>query len=909
VKITKFDDLLKEHDLLQDNQENIEEDSENVRKLDDLMIDAGISEKPMKVADLLYEAGISEKPKPEEILAEVEEKEENIKPAKKLTDLLDEAGIPTLDLDYKEEVQVEEKEEQAIKEPIKEDVVIEPEKELVVDQQTVQKTDEEQEDFDPEKELIKRFDNVVKGENKEFDSSWIERSEFASVVLGSDLHPDVNSDVVHNLNTPYHDLSIKILVKLKDNKTKKEYQCELQKYITPDGKYGIHIAPINDNIIRINTGSEGIILYIARQDGGIEKRLLSDVKGYTVYYRIIVRRAYLVDAAAMMRRGAGYTSSIPVGVPGQDGAPGPPGPQGPAGEATITVQELDGDPIGTNINKLTFNQAFDSNSVYINGQEAIIGAPANAPSIDGSTLTLSGATQYTGRLSQSNINYEAGVGAGSSTTYIQNDTTFILTSQTDSGFGDKGILKLYINSELVAAIDLANNFVEANRSTQQDINDYDTDYVEGSTFTLTDGVCPFLGTYTGDGSLELVKVEKYNDFEYWQSFQVKVNITSELRQGYNYIYLKHIIPSQTDRVSNTFKFFYDNDAGINPNCTLPSVVEATPVWNWLSGVKYYGAGSTFNLDFVAQDVFDNVYHNSNAPVEVYGWPGMGTLSIAYTDPSVSGVSTPPDINESMTVNDYVYTQAADQSSDDARLYVRPRDPYGTYTAQQTASGKWLIHSYSNPSDDLHEYFRDEDYRMTWDEAMNDWDSPPANKTGNWDSTQSLIIYDSGQKHLQCFLSELIYPTMDFSSGYKPTGNPNYSAFTGMTKPSFSQFTTSDVAVYVRGFYDDNENHTNGKIYISGITGTHLTNIDIEVFIKVPGKTGWCTLNELYNAADYTGADGDGCRINPGSYDGPTFEFTLGTNFTDATTKWGIIVMIIMKPTSPEITGPIYIVNW
>lgn len=581
------------------------------------------------------------------------------------------------------------------------------------------------------------------------------------------------------------------------------------------------------------------------------------------------------------------------------------------GSGEISVGELDGSPLGTGITSILFNSDCDNClQVTIDGTTAIIGAPPNAPDFDATSLIAIGTTFYTGRLSQSNINYSPTAPAGTSVNYITNDTVFSLNTQADSNFGDLGILELYINDEKVAAIDLASNFNEANREGSQVIADYDTDYNDGFiNFPLTNGECDFVGTYAGNGSFEVTKVEWFNNFGGWQSWAATINITGELRQGWSKIRIEHTgMTSQTDQVSNDFEFFYDNDATGNPSINTPTITAGTPAYKWLSGVRYYSGGAQFLVDITGVRLFNNVYHNSNAPIVLSGWPGISNLGIPYSDASVSGVSTPPDIGETMTVDDFDFTQPNNQYSDNAILTATPRDPYGSYSSANTLSAGWLIFSWTNGSDDLHEYFRDENYRLLFNESSNDHDTPPASKTGNWDSTQDLRFYDTPTKHGQFWQRRFKYPDTDFSTGYNPTGNPDYSSFTGMTAPSFSNF-AGDVTVFCRGFYDDNEEHTNGRLYIGGITGANIANGDIEVFIKVPGKTGWTSLNVEYNFATYTGADGDGCRTNVSLYNGPEFQFTLGTNATDVTTNYAIIVLVVANNSSPDIINSMYIADW
>ena len=151
------------------------------------------------------------------------------------------------------------------------------------------------------------------------------------------------------------------------------------------------------------------------------------------------------------------------------------------------------------------------------------------------------------------------------------------------------------------------------------------------------------------------------------------------------------------------------------------------------------------------------------------WPGMSTTDLPYTDLSVTGISSPPDIDEIMTVTNWPLTQASDQMSLNARLAVIPRDPYGAYMQQSSASNNIMVYSFNNYSTPLKEYFRDEDYRL----LHRDYDIIPADIVAQWDSTQSLDTYDTGNQ-LQVFMDELIFPHDDFTNTY-PSGNTNYSS--------------------------------------------------------------------------------------------------------------------------------------
>lgn len=550
---------------------------------------------------------------------------------------------------------------------------------------------------------------------------------------------------------------------------------------------------------------------------------------------------------------------------------------------SLTVEEYDGSPSGSNIDKIVFVDPEDD--VYIDGYTAYIGPPDQPGTLDSQALTSTGVTFYTGGLSQSNLNYKAGDPSGDVINYIANDGIFSLTTPNTSNscnYGDKGTITVYLNGTGIATMDLAANFSEANRTGTQDLSTWDS---AGTGDPTTNGVTTFTGSAAGKGNLTMNSVGIYNSFKYYQKWVATINITDStlLRQGWNEIYITHdgLTSYGGNQESTRFDVFYDTDAGSNPTVSTPTVTENTPVWNYLSGVKYYDSGSTWDIDITGSDCFDNVYHSSGAPIEVYGWPGMTTQSILYNDASVTGVSSPPDIGETMTITNWTLTQAASQSSIDAQITARPRDPYGNYTPVTSVSNDILIWSYASGSTELIEHFRDEDYRLT----TGAYDSIPGSISGIWDSTSSLDTYDDGNG-LQLYLDELYFPTIDFSS-MTPTGNPDYSLIAVETNKT-----------YFRAFRDLSTSHASGTLRMTGINKTQLYNRDIRVWIKAPTQTGWLDLTRDYNFATFTGIDEDGCWVNRSTQSNSDFQFTIGSNYTENSGY-----MVIVKVQYPNSSAP------
>jgi len=267
-------------------------------------------------------------------------------------------------------------------------------------------------------------------------------------------------------------------------------------------------------------------------------------------------------------------------------------------------------------------------------------------------------------------------------------------------------------------------------------------------------------------------------------------------------------------------------------------------------------------------------------------PGMNDVYVAYNDSSVSGVSDPPVYNEAMTVSSkQIVLDQSNVCSDDGKLTATPRDPHGDGTAAtESITDKRLINTYGNVSTNLIEQFQDEQYRLpqTWD-----FDDTSSTLTGNWDSTQVLSNGDA-----QVFNGKLIYPQTDFTSGYLPSQNTSadYSGFTGDQ-------------VYYRSFSQTGTPHNSGSIRLGGITWSDVSSGLIKVEIRLPNQTGWLDCSKDFNAATFTGADGDGCHTGHTESGGYlTINWSSGTFSTeDSGYRYYIRITITSGASNKEIT--------
>ena len=581
---------------------------------------------------------------------------------------------------------------------------------------------------------------------------------------------------------------------------------------------------------------------------------------------------------------------------------------------SLTVGEYDGDPMGNDVDKIIFVNAEDS--VFIDAADpankiAYIGPPTQPVGFNGANLSISGTTLYSGGLSDGNYNYNSVAGQimGSIVSYVINDGIFKLTTPTTStgcNYGDRGILQVWLNDSMIADIDLLANFNEANRTGSQNVSTYSTKGLAVN--TPSGGVVNFSGGLAGKGNLTMVSVQIYNGFKFYQKFIADINITNAscLRQGWNEIYIVHTLAADYggDQTSNKMNFFYDidtRDSGANPTIASPPTVnENVPVYTYLSGIKYYNTGSTWRVSFTTNYSFNNVYHSSNAPVVVTNWPGMSSTSIAWSDASVSEgfvANAPnhvPSIGDTMSVVNWGLTQLQDQMNVNAQITVTPRDPYASYSSVSSTSQNIMVYSYGQYSTNLVEHFRDEVYRL----PNGSYDTIPGTITGLWDSTRHIGTWSTDGTGLQLYMDELYFPTINFSTGYLPTGNPDYSTLANLSDKTYFRVMKHNNSI----------SYASGTLRLTGIDKVMLYANQIKVYIKAPTQTGWLDLCKDYNSATFTASDGDGCWINRDIQSNSDFNFTLGSRYTQNSGRMIVVKTVYPSKNAPRISY-MAVTNW
>ena len=469
--------------------------------------------------------------------------------------------------------------------------------------------------------------------------------------------------------------------------------------------------------------------------------------------------------------------------------------------------------------------------------------PPDAESLQGKILGIyaSSTAKITGYLSSdATAAYKNGNGAGTQVAYIIKDATFSLETPNAASAvnaGDQGVIELHINGAMVDSFDLGAVYNPANESGNQ-------------TWTPANS--------TG-GKITITSVGVYNAV--WQKVNCRVNIVpSDLRKGYNTLTLKHT-GSGLNQASADFEVF--NDTATNsPTVSLPTLAVQTKVSKWLSGVEYIGLNSVVKVGAVGTNLADNTY--TLDPLTLTALSGAPTTVIAPTDSSVTGLSNPPVVGETMIATDKLVTlSVANQCSADARVTVTPKRPSGSGTAQQSASQNLAVNTFGNRSTDTIEYFDDEQYRLPI-AGWND-ESSTANKTGNWDSAAAL---PSGEAQLGIVSSN--------ENGFVTTGKHKRYYLSGSTAKSSLQLVIA------------------GSIGTLGQVGTGDTNVEI----KLPGQTGWMDAIRPYsgNPSALT-TDGAGCMA---SVNGGTVNATFGT-FSNFSSNYRCLVRITSRTANSKPT--------
>lgn len=359
--------------------------------------------------------------------------------------------------------------------------------------------------------------------------------------------------------------------------------------------------------------------------------------------------------------------------------------------------------------------------------------------------------------------------------------------------------------------------------------------------------------------------------KYKANFRTTINLAAILPQGGRYsVRITHTNTGDGGPyVKLQSDIFYDPNP-INPTITNPTISETTPNIVYISGINFYGIGSTFTTTIT--DI-DNINDRSYVSpfINILGTE-FGLPQLNLSGANLSGWSSIYNVVDASYLNTaWGITQSNYYAKGNLKVQARWID-WSTNALQNSSLYSAIISTYTSNETRIYEDFRNESRRLRDTYAV------------GWDSAQSLETY-SGGTGLQAINSLLIYPQEDFTI-YNP--NPaSQKDYTGLTGDRF----------WNGFFYHTNVSHSNGIFRFSGhnLSNTKLVNKDIDIQISLD-KISWYTLSQ-----DYLGGSlshGSGCRVEPDVYSfelNNQLKFTLGTGkFTDVSSDWGIWYKIIYK---------------
>lgn len=243
---------------------------------------------------------------------------------------------------------------------------------------------------------------------------------------------------------------------------------------------------------------------------------------------------------------------------------------------------------------------------------------------------------------------------------------------------------------------------------------YTYDSMAGSVTSSINATYNIAGTGTTgtSGTLTVNSLETYNNIWTKANAFITYSQSSEGRMGHT---LTHTLSGE----SNVKSYFRDTISNASPTPYFSvgaGITENTPSFIWLSGVRYYGFNSTFDVSFKAgNNIFDRCY-NATQVARVYG---IGMDNYNMNPVSVPNYNDYYDMTSGFTISlDKVDEAAFYQDSSVAKnLYIalfkaHGSSPGGIGTTVAVLPIARGINTYNSPSTNVYETFYDEDMRVS-----------------------------------------------------------------------------------------------------------------------------------------------------------------------------------------------------
>lgn len=368
---------------------------------------------------------------------------------------------------------------------------------------------------------------------------------------------------------------------------------------------------------------------------------------------------------------------------------------------------------------------------------------------------------------------------------------------------DRGILALEVDGSEIAALDLSKIFVEGDpedtsvpsRKLGQ------VDYVAESNPVASVNGLPQINLTKRLPVQDLYSGGEYEDFpesvfaQQLSTFNLDVTHPANSARSYDIIHYR----SRRDYDAKATGRKY-GQTSIPTSSALPLYVDdvaATPLINsftlaatnpaggtrHVSGVQCYSSADTFNTAFNVTDMFNTSYLESGISIELQAGRVEDQVNLVYTSYD-QGSPTAGQTAVFASSISLPTTRALE-----VRPQLRARNPFGQESTFNTASpNRVLLHGTTldvrgsvSPSRLTSESFGDESVRYVSANGLME----PDGQGSLFDATSSLVAgqaqvrpASTGSDLSLVLGGELGYPQTDYSTGYHPQGNPDYSSFSG-----------------------------------------------------------------------------------------------------------------------------------
>ena len=354
---------------------------------------------------------------------------------------------------------------------------------------------------------------------------------------------------------------------------------------------------------------------------------------------------------------------------------------------------------------------------------------------------------------------------------------------------------------------------------------------------------------------------------FFQTFDANgTGVTTAL--GLNQVQLRHSISGNTNTVA-----FVRDDLVANPVVSAVTVAEGTKVGIRTSGVEHYNASSTISVSANATNLAGQTY----ATGTILSLTGPGTA--VNFDHGQGGLPNPLNVNTlSFNMTNQTFTVTGNQQGVAGKVTVTATNPNGSGNATHASnllllSGTGGIRepNITGPATTSRIYL-----------TSGTGDTPSSLAFNAWDSTQDLSA--AGFQHEAAIVGGVMRcDQTNYSTGYLPAGNPNYSTKDAAQYVTyrFTLAARSSINVAITGTY------TGMWVALPGISTDPA---------QSPNALGgaWWDARTLYNGSGIPGRSGQNAGAASGaiaSGSSGTTTITFGTASSSSSTANAIIVRL------------------